>query len=104
MCSYRSPFDQCDRGVSGEGIAARTAIHAQLRVVFEASDSFQSYHPNPIYFILLSDPCRALVEVTCSSAVLVTVKGKSRVHRVGYRDAAQLGISIEEEFKLGGQK
>ena len=44
------------------------------------------------------------MKVTCSSAVLVTVKGKGRVHRVGYRDAAQLGISIEEEFKLGGQK
>jgi len=49
----QKPCYQCDRGVSGEGIAARTAIHAQLRVVFEASDSFQSYHPNPIYLNLL---------------------------------------------------
>jgi len=52
----RSPFDQCDRGVSREGIAALTAIYAQLQVIFEASDSFKSYHPNPIYFSLVSDP------------------------------------------------
>ena len=31
----QKPCYQCDRGVSGEGIAART----------EASDSFKSYHP-----------------------------------------------------------
>ena len=80
MCIYRSPFDQCDRGVFTEGIAVQTAIYARLKVIFEASDSF-SYHPNPIYFILLSDPCRALVEVTCSSAILG--KRKSRMYRVG---------------------
>jgi len=102
VCIYRSPFDQCDRGVFTEGIAVQTAIYARLKVIFEASDSF-SYHPNPIYFILLSDPCCALVEVTCSSAILVTVKGKAGCIGWGYHDAAQVGISIEEEFKLGGE-
>jgi hypothetical protein len=42
------------------------------------------------------------VKITCSSAILVTVKGKAGClgWGMGYYDAAQLEISIEEEFKL----